>query len=206
LTLDYETIATKLIENYGHEEIKKFLISTTTPYDKFKKTYFNNPAAFVNDCFIWSRSEGPTFYQNLILEELISKKRVSVRGPHGLGKSAMASWVILWFSLTRDGNDWKCPTTASAWRQLTRYLWPEVHKWSRKLNWEKIGREPFNPNKELLTLNLKLNTGESFAVASDIPELIEGAHADELLYVFDESKSISDATFDAAEGAFSGAG
>ena len=120
--------------------------------------------------------------------------------------SAMASWVILWFALTRDGKDWKCPTTASAWRQLTRYLWPEVHKWSRLLDWDKVGREPFSPNKELLTLNLKLSTGESFAVASDIPELIEGAHADELLYIFDESKSISDNTFDAAEGAFSGAG
>jgi hypothetical protein len=34
-------------------------------------------------------------------------------------------------------------------------------------------------------------------------ELIEGAHADSIMYVFDESKAISQATFDAAEGAFS---
>lgn len=204
--LDYETIANRLIQIYGPNEIKKFLVSSTSPYDQFKKTYRNDPVAFIKDCFDWRVDEGPTFYQIEIIEQLIAKKRVSVRGPHGLGKSALASWLVLWFSLTRDGSDWKCPTTASVWRQLTRYLWPEIHKWSRKLAWKKIGRKPFNINKELLTLNLKLSTGESFAVASDIPELIEGAHADELLYIFDESKSIADATFDAAEGAFSGAG
>ena len=41
-------------------------------------------------------------------------------------------------------------------------------------------------------------------MASDTPAYIEGAHADEIFYLFDESKSIIAATFDAAEGAFSG--
>lgn len=57
-----------------------------------------------------------------------------------------------------------------------------------------------------MTLNLKLATGEAFAVASDQAELIEGAHADHLLYIFDEAKAIPDGIFDAAEGAFSGPG
>jgi hypothetical protein len=132
-----------------------------------------------------------------------------VRGPHGLGKTALAAITILWFALTREaqGADWKCPTTASAWRQLTKYLWPEIHKWAKRLRWERIGfRGAFNETRELLSLSLKLSFGEAFAVASDNPELIEGAHADSILYVFDESKAIPAATFDAAEGAFSNAG
>jgi len=36
--------------------------------------------------------------------------------------------------------------------------------------------------------------------------LIEGAHAESLLYIFDESKSIAAPVFDAAEGAFAGPG
>ena len=131
---------------------------------------------------------------------------MSVRGPHGLGKTGMASWVVLWFALTRDGDDWKCVTTASAWRQLNKFLWPEVHKWARRLRWDRIGREPFSERGELLQLNLKLSTGEAFAAASDNPALLEGAHADHLLYLFDEAKAIPAATFDAAEGAFSGSG
>ncbi len=126
-----------------------------------------------------------------------------MRGPHGLGKTALSAWVILWFVLTRDGDtDWKVPTTAGSWGQLIHYLWPEIHKWANRLDWQKIGRPAFNNNAELLSLRLKLQTGESFAIASDRAELIEGAHASSILYIYDESKAIGDATFDAAEGAF----
>jgi hypothetical protein len=167
-----------------------------------RRFYRGDAAAFVRDCFVWGEGQCPTIYQEEILAELPARRRVAVRGPHGLGKTALAAWVVLWFALTREGEDWKCPTTASAWRQLARYLWPEIHKWARRLRWEKIGREGFNPRAELLDLSLRLNTGEAFAVASDNPELIEGAHAEQLLYVFDEAKAIPPDTWDAAEGAF----
>lgn len=170
----------------------------------FKRTYREDPAAFVRDCFRWGPDEGPTFYQEEILSEVPVKKRVAVRGPHSLGKTAMIAWLILWFGLTRDGEDWKCPSTASVWRQLKKYTWPEVHKWARRLRWEIIQRVPFDLRTELLQTHLRLSTGEAFAIASDNHEYIEGAHADSLLYIFDEAKAIPAATFDAAEGAFMG--
>jgi hypothetical protein len=137
------------------------------------------------------------------MEQLPVKKRVSLRGPHGLGKTADAAIIILWFALTRDGEDWKIPTTASAWRQLTKFLWPEVHKWYRRLKWDLIGRLPFNERVELQDYSLKLASGEAFALASDNAAALEGAHADHLLYIFDEAKTIPPETWDAAEGAFS---
>lgn len=169
--------------------------------------YWADPIGFARDCFKWPDGEAPTPYQGRVLTGLAQRRRIAVRGPHGLGKTAPASWSVLWFALTRDadGADWKIVTTASAWRQLTHYLWPEVHKWARRLDWSKVGREPFSA-RELLQLGLKLTHGEAFAVACDDPATIEGAHADQLLYVFDEAKAIPAATFDAAEGAFSGAG
>lgn len=169
----------------------------------FTNQYRNDPVAFVHDCVNWENGQKPAFYQEEILSYFPDFRRVSVRGPHGLGKTALISWQTLWFALTRDGEDWKVPTTASAWRQLTKYLWPEIHKWIRLLNWEKISRAPLRNKQELLDLSIKLTTGEAFALASDNSAMIEGAHAANLMYVFDESKEIPPNTWDSAEGAFS---
>lgn len=169
--------------------------------------YLHDPVAFISDCVEFPEGEHLTAYQEEISQLLVEKGRLAVRGPHGLGKTASAALLIHWFALTRDalGIDWKCPVTAGAWRQLEQFLMPEVHKWSRALRWDKIGREPYR-REELKMLNLDLQFGSVFAVASNVPAYIEGAHADHIFYVFDESKSIIDGTFDAAEGAFSGAG
>lgn len=156
----------------------------------------------MHDCIKWGRDEGSAPYQDELLSELVEHKRVAARGPHGVGKTAPASWAVLWFALTREHGDWKVPTTASAWRQLSRYLWPEIHKWARRLRWDRVGRDAFDERTELLGLNLKLSGGEAFALASDNSALIEGAHASELLYVFDEAKIIPYATWQSAEGAF----
>jgi len=176
--------------------------------DPQQSPYYNDPVAWVHDFVQFKDDEGLTPYQEEILAMLPLKKRVSVRGPHGLGKTALMSFAIIWFAAEREaaGDDWKVPTLASVWRQLDRFLWPEIHKWARRVNWAKLGRVPWRPSRELLDLNLKLQYGSAFALASDTPESLEGAHADHLLYVFDEAKAIPSPTFDAAEGAFSGSG
>lgn len=182
------------------EKLRKQTTSVSAAYHQFQAHYHDDPAGFVCDCIDWRKGERPTSYQLEIMRALSDHRRISVRGPHGLGKTALASWIILWFALTRDGEDWKIAATAGAWRQVTKFLWPELHKWARHLKWQQIGRPPFS-QFELLSLDLKLKTGEAFSVVSDNSDLIEGAHADHILFVFDESKSIQTKTFDAAEGA-----
>jgi hypothetical protein len=171
--------------------------------------YYDDPAAFASDCINWGDGDGLTFYQEEILAALPEQKREAVRGPHGLGKSSLSAIAVLWFALTRDaaGVDWKVVTTAGSWHQITQYTWPELHKWAGKLRWDKVrdGR-PFSRANELQNLNLKLNHGAAFAAASANAALIEGAHADSLMFVYDEAKAIPAGTFDACEGAFSSAG
>lgn len=170
--------------------------------------YYNDPVAFAQDCIDWGEdNDGLTEYQCDILTQLVTNKREAVRGPHGLGKSTVAAVTILWFALTRDaaGVDWKAVTTAGAWRQLINYLWPEIRKWANRMRWEKVREHPFS-RAELLNLNLRLNHGAAQAAACSNPALIEGAHADSLLFIYDESKAIPPETFDACEGAFSGTG
>ena len=173
-----------------------------------RSRFHDSPAAFARECIDWRDSPGITDYQAEILDAVPREKRVAVRGPHGLGKTTLLAILILWFALTRDeaGQDWKVASTAGAWRQLERYLWPEIRKWGKRIRWDVLGREPLSERTEMLMLNIKLKHGAAFAVASDEPALIEGVHADAVLYVFDESKAIIPATFDAAEGAFSGSG
>lgn len=171
--------------------------------------YYDDPLGFAADCIDWRGGNGLAEYQAEVIGELPSRKREAVRGPHTLGKSTIAAVSVLWFALTRDaaGVDWKVPTTAGSWHQLTQYLWPEIHKWAGRLRWDKVrdGR-PFSRANELQNLNLRLTHGAAFAGASANAALIEGAHADSLMFIFDESKAIPSATFDACEGAFGGTG
>jgi hypothetical protein len=170
--------------------------------------YYDDPLGFLDNCIDWRDDGGLTDYQREIIGGVPENRRTSVRGPHGLGKSSLAAWVMLWFALTRDaaGVDWKAVATAGAWRQLINYLLPEFHKWAGRLRWDVVrdGR-PFT-RQELLNLNLRLNHGALSAAACTTPALIEGAHADSLLFVYDEAKAIPAGTFDACEGAFSGTG
>lgn len=166
--------------------------------------WFSSPVAWAYDCLKVDLAG----YQGEVLDELPVRHRVAVRSPHGAGKSFMGAILVNWFATTRDlkGREWKIITTASAWRHLEVYLWPEIHKWAGRIDFETLGRAPYNPRTELLGLRLKLNHGAATAVASNQPERIEGAHADELLYLLDEAKVIPPPTWDSIEGAFSGAG
>lgn len=146
----------------------------------------------------------PTPYQCHILDALLQDHRVAVKSPHGGGKTATAAWIILWAVAMFE--DVKVPTTASNWRQLTKYLWPEIHKWARKARWDKLGLT-IRYGRELFEQSLKLAAGrEAFALASNDPAAIEGAHAKTIVYVLDEAKAIATPIWDAIEGAFSTAG
>lgn len=189
---------TKLIDRSAPPLIHRFRL----------ERYFYDFTAFAHDCIRWPEGKSLSPYQDEILDALCARQRVAVRGPHGLGKSTIASIAIEAFALTREEQhlDWKIPTTASQWLQLAQYLWPEVHKWARLLDWGKIGRPPFDPHSELLKRNLQLGHGAAFSASPDEPEAIEGAHADYLLYVLDEAKMIGPKTWESIEGAFAGAG
>lgn len=161
--------------------------------------------AAAHDFFDWG-DDSLAPYQEHILDAIPRYKKVCVRSLHGVGKTTIAAIIVHIFALTREGDDWKIPQVASVFKQLTRYLWPEIHKWSRRIKWDVVGRKPYDLRWELQKFGLHLSTGSAFPLASEDAASIEGAHAKRLLYLFDESKSIPASTFDSAEGAFSNAG
>jgi hypothetical protein len=165
--------------------------------------YAGDRIAFAYDC-LGHLGQSLAFYQEEILGYFDDGySRVAVRGPHGVGKTFLSA-ILTHHSVLTATDDCKVITTASAWRQLEYYLWPEIKKLAKVLDWSTIGREPYDPNKEMFQLKILLNGGtvEAFGVASDDYNTIEGAHAHTLVYILDEAKAIPRNTWNAAEGAF----
>jgi excisionase family DNA binding protein len=52
--------------------------------------FYNDPVGFIDECVTWPPGRRLAPYQREVLAAIPEKRRVSVRGPHGLGKSAIA--------------------------------------------------------------------------------------------------------------------
>ena len=179
-------------------------VGRNTRFNQFQKTYRDDRVAFVYDCLPRLRETLAPYQEEILANFDMGIRRQAVRAPHGSGKSLIAALCVHHMLLSTE-DDATVPTLASVWRQLEKYLWPEIHKVAKLLDWETIGRSPYTRD-ELMNTSIKLHhsagISEAFAVASGDAALIEGAHAARLFYIFDESKSVEDTMWDAAEGAF----
>src|SRR3990167_7802862 len=142
-------------------------------------------------------------YQADELRQLAARHRVAVRGPRGSGKTLPAAIALLWFATTREmvGANWQVPTTAGSQAQVA-HLWREVRRRIVQIRWDTLGL-PVPPwRQELMMFGLQLRFGDAYGRATDDPNLIEGAHADNMLVIIDEGKAVPDGIWDAAEGFF----
>lgn len=85
--------------------------------------YKDRPVEFVKDII----GAEPDEIQAEILNSVAENQLTSVRSGHGIGKSALQSWLIIWFMCTRPFP--KIPCTAPTKHQLHDILWAEVAKW-----------------------------------------------------------------------------
>lgn len=165
--------------------------------------HMHDPAAWIAESMTFPRGGEPAEYQVEAVTMLADNHRLALRGCRGLGKTTTASLVVNWFVQTREAleMDWKVLATAGVMRHLVRALWPEIHKWAPRVGG--IYR-PLVRDKELLNLSIQLPHGQAFGAVARNPDLIESAHADQMLIVADEGKSIPDAVWDALEGSLTG--
>ncbi len=144
----------------------------------------------------------PTEQQAKVLAYLDGgERRIAVRSGHGVGKSALLAWILLWWISTRPFAI--IPCTAPTAHQLEDVLWGEVVRWHRNM------REPF---RSLLTVGKKwIRHRESpedwFAVARtarrENPEALQGFHGKHLAFLIDEASGVPEEVFEVAEGALS---
>lgn len=165
--------------------------------EKAIKYYAHDPVDFVQDII---RAK-PDDNQKAILRSLEAEPMTSVRSGHGIGKSAVESWAVIWYLCTRPYP--KIPCTAPTQHQLFDILWAEASKWIRN-----------NPvlAKDLIWTREKIymrgHPEEWFAVARTAtqPDALQGFHAEHLLFIIDEASGVKDIVFEPVLGALSTGG
>jgi hypothetical protein len=157
----------------------------------------DDPLLFVRDMF----GVEPDRWQGEALMSLAKEDRVAIRSGHGVGKSALMAWTILWWMLTRFPCKVAC--TAPTSHQLSDVLWGEIAKWHNRLDpaW-----------KDLLLVKtdrveLRDAPMESFSVArtarKEQPEAFQGFHSENMLFIIDEASGVEDIIFQVGQGAMS---
>ena len=170
-----------------------------------------DPLNFVQHAFDWGRGElaghdGPDGWQANVLDTIgkhIRSEsndralRMAVASGHGVGKSALVAWLILWAMTTRPHLSGV--VTANTQRQLETKTWREVAVWHRRL----VNREWFTLTADKLA---SANHPETWFTAvvpwsKERPEAFAGLHAQHVLVIYDEASSIPDVIWDVSEGA-----
>jgi len=149
---------------------------------------------------------GPEYWQGEFLRDVAKakiegKRRFSVRAGHGVGKTSVESWLILWFVLFH--RNLKVPVTANSQDQLRDVVWAEIARWHREL--PQFLRDLIEITAERVIV--KADPEGSFAVARtarpEKPEALQGFHADTLAFFIEEASGIEDIIFETAGGALS---
>ena len=176
-------------------------------------SFSKDPYGFVLYAFPWKTGEldkhqGPDDWQIQILkairdglltiEEAI---QVAVASGHGIGKSALISWLILWGLSTFE--DTRGIVTANTETQLKTKTWPELAKWYRLFiakHWfEYTATSMYSKQKE----HEKTWRVDMIAWSENNTEAFAGLHnqGKRVLLFFDEASAISDKIWEVAEGA-----
>ena len=156
--------------------------------------YADHPVEFVEDII----GAIPDRDQAAILNSVAQNQMTSVRSGHGIGKSAVEAWTVLWFLSTRPFP--KVPCTAPTQHQLFDILWAEISKWKR--NCKALDNELIWTKEKVY---MKGEPEEWFAVArtASKPDALQGFHADHVLYIIDEASGVEDKIFEPVLGALS---
>lgn len=143
--------------------------------------YREDPVGFVEEIL----GVEPEPYQAEVLSAAAQDSRITWRAAHGVGKTTVLSWTLVWWLLTRPFS--RVLIVAPAYeRQVGRYLLPEVRKWNR--------RAP-----ESLPIEVRAQTVEvagfgrewfATGVQASDPSKIEGAHAESVAVLADEAKGL----------------
>ena len=183
--------------------------------------FYADPVGWVLWAFDWSRGDllgfnGPDKWQLDLLEETaaavmdagfdgitpVDPIRFATASGHGIGKSAITAWLILWIMSTRPHA--KGIVTANTSDQLRTKTWAEVGKWrSRCLvgHWFE-----YNNARGSMSLYHK-DSPESWrcdaqTCREENSEAFAGLHSASStpFYIFDEASAVPDKIWEVAEG------
>lgn len=179
--------------------------------------FTHDPLGFVLAAFPWGEEgtslageTGPREWQRAVLntvkEHLSNGATVhealllATASGHGIGKSALVSWLILWAMATMPNC--RGVVTANTEAQLRTKTWPEVKKWHGMClvsHWFTCAATSLHAIGEAE----KTWRVDAIPWSENNTEAFAGLHAkgSRILLIFDEASAISDKIWEVAEGA-----
>ena len=181
--------------------------------------FYDDPLGFVLYAFPWgvnggplADEDGPDEWQRDVMgaiaesikagQDVGTAIQVAVASGHGIGKTALVAWLILWYVSTHEFP--QVVVTANTGTQLSAKTWRELSKW-HKLS---INQHWF---AWTATRFSHISYPETW-FASAIPwtehnsEAFAGTHEKHVLVIFDEASAIADKIWEVTEGAMTTAG
>lgn len=189
----------------------------------------NDPLAYVLGAFTWGEGElsrypdGPDEWQREILnniregvmsiEEAIAAAQQhggeseckpimeATTSGHGIGKSALVAWIILWAQDTLE--DTKGVVTANTENQLKTKTWAEVAKWHRLSITSELFRMTATARFSVDPEHEKTWRIDMVPWSEKNTEAFAGLHnhGKRILIIFDEASAIPDIIWEVTEGA-----
>lgn len=193
------------------EEVKAKLV-------RLARKWKTDPLAFAQNAFPWGKRSlegmtGPDVWQTKVLTELRDHIqsgmsldeafRLAVASGHGVGKSALVAWLVLWAMST--AADTRGVVTANTETQLRTKTFAELAKWYNLC----IFRPWFDMSALSLTCRQpgheKTWRIDAIPWSESNPEAFQGLHNNgkRLIVIFDEASGIPQVINDVIEGAMS---
>lgn len=176
--------------------------------------YSNDPYGFVMFAFAWGKGDlegkAPEPWQIELLEDIRDGLKtvdeviqLATASGHGVGKSALVAWLILWAISTCP--DTRGVVTANTQTQLQTKTWPELGKWYTRF----IAKSMFRFTATAIHIEHPDTERQKAWRIDAIPwsehntEAFAGLHNEgkRILVVFDEASAVADKIWEVTEGA-----
>lgn len=183
-------------------------------------SFTHDPLGFVLYAFDWGNGElsafpdGPDQWHRDVMREIGEKLRAGVvsglseaiqiatASGHGIGKSALVSWLLEWAMHTHE--DCKGVVTANTENQLRTKTWPELAKWHRLVitgdTWFKCTATALYSTDQKHEKTWRI---DAIPWSEHNTEAFAGLHnqGKRIIVLFDEASKIADKVWDVTEGA-----
>jgi len=183
------------------------------------RRFRKDPLGFVRWAFPWGEAgtpladhEGPEGWQAELLADIRdaltegrSPVRAAVASGHGVGKSALVAWLVLWALATQSGT--RGVVTANTEAQLRTKTWAELSKWHGLAicrDWLAWSATAITAAEEGKAAGWRVDL---VPWSAHNAEAFAGLHnqGSRLLLVFDEASAIAEPIWETAEGALTDA-
>jgi len=188
---------------------------------KILATCLHDPLKFVNTVYPWGQAgtvlekvKGPRAWQKEVLieigEHLISSRKheplkIARASGHGIGKTALMSWVNQWAMCTMV--EARGVVTANTESQLRTKTWPELRKWYNLLAVKdlfRVDNTVFRCDDHDYEMTWR---SDAIPWSANNTEAFAGLHnvGKRILVEYDEASAIDDKIFEVTEGALTDA-